>query len=125
MSDRTCYLSPAQLERLDLACRPVYLAFDHPPYLVGSAMTRADYRDVDVRLMLDDDVFEQLFGPGADDHGEMHRDPRWTLICTALSEWLSSVSGLLVDFQIQQVTGANNAYDGMRNPLGLMRAWTS
>ncbi|MBD3781678.1 MAG: hypothetical protein IE926_01800, partial [Micrococcales bacterium] len=42
------------------------------------------------------------------------------VICAALSEWVGSVSGLPVDFQIQRMTEANEAYAGeFRNPLGL------
>lgn len=122
MSNRTCYLSPHQLKRLDLSCLPIREAFpDYGPVLVGSVNHRADFRDVDVRVILVDDEFDRIFGEGtADDHGEAHRDSRWALICSALSEWVSSLSALPVDFQIQRMTEANTAYAGQfRNPLGL------
>lgn len=119
---RASYLSPHQIHRLDLACAPVRKAF--PPYgpvLVGSVMERVDFRDVDVRVILRDKDFDRMFGKdAADDHGEAHGDPRWQLICAALSEWISGVSGLPVDFQIQRMTQANTHYVGqLRNPLGV------
>jgi hypothetical protein len=83
-------------------------------------MQRVDYRDVDVRVILKDKAFDRMFGKIADDHGEAHGDPRRQLICAALSEWISNVSGLPVDFQIQRMTEANQAYAGeLRNPLGV------
>ena len=116
------YLSPHQMHRLDLACSPVRNAFpSFGPYLVGSVNKRADYRDVDVRVILADKVFDEMFGKGvADDHGEAHGNPRWQLVCAALSQWVSEVSGLPVDFQIQRQSEANVAYKGeFRNPLGV------
>lgn len=116
------YLSPHQMHRLDLACAPVRNAFpNHGPYLVGSVNERADFRDVDVRVVLVDKQWDRMFGKGtADDRGEAHGDPRWQLLCAALSEWISAVSGLPVDFQIQRMTEANTSYAGIRrNPLGV------
>lgn len=116
------YLSPHQMHRLDLACAPVRNAFpNYGPVLVGSVNERADYRDVDVRVILQDKDFDRIFGKGAaDERGECHGDPRWQLICAALSEWVSNVSGLPVDFQIQRMTQANTSYAGeLRNPLGV------
>lgn len=59
---RSSYLSPPDLHRLDWACRPVAVAFGTPPYLVGSALSTPDYRDIDLRLILDDAVMERMFG---------------------------------------------------------------
>jgi len=55
------YLSPPDMHRLDWACRPVYRAFGSPPYLVGSVLTRPDFRDVDLRLILPDDEWDEMF----------------------------------------------------------------
>ncbi len=55
------YLSVPDFQRLNWACRPVTEAFGHPPYLVGSALTRPDFRDIDLRLILDDDRMRQMF----------------------------------------------------------------
>jgi hypothetical protein len=112
MSDQrtASWLSPPEMFRLDLACKPIREAFDHSPYLVGSVMERRDFRDVDVRLVLPDDEYE-------------------TLACAvmlpflnlAVSAYLRDATGLPVDFQIQQRTAANEQHSGLRNPLGLRR----
>lgn len=121
------YLSPHQMRRLDLACKPIRKALpDHGPYLVGSVLERADYRDVDVRVILADKLYDRLFHKvrvHAD--GGAHDDAWWTFLCSSISHWLTEVSGLPVDFQIQRMTEANayEAYKGkFRNPLGV-REW--
>lgn len=130
---RASYLSPHQLRRLDLACLPLRQAFpDHGPYLVGSVLERADFRDVDVRVVLVDEQWDAMF-PGAKVHpdggahdGDDEGAVRWQILCSTISHWLSDVSGLPVDFQIQRMTTANAhaAYKGKpRNPLGV-RTWT-
>lgn len=117
------YLSPHQMHRLDLACKPLaHVGFG--PYLVGSVNERPDYRDVDVRLILSDEEWDAKFGPIADERGEAHHDSFWLVVCAALSHWLSDVSGLPIDFQIQRQSEANNYYDGFCNPLGRTRPWT-
>jgi hypothetical protein len=60
---RTDLLTTVELYNLDAACRLISRAFrGGPPYLVGTAgLGDADsYRDVDVRLMLDDDEFAEV-----------------------------------------------------------------
>ncbi|MBD3784579.1 MAG: hypothetical protein IE926_16790, partial [Micrococcales bacterium] len=62
------------MHRLDLACSPIRRAFpSYGPVLVGSVNQRADYRDVDVRVILADKDFDRMFGKGvADERGEAH-----------------------------------------------------
>lgn len=116
-------LSPHQMNRLDLACVPLREAFDGPAYLVGSITRGGTYRDVDVRTILDDDAYDRWFpAPGAD--GASHDDPLWSLICSSLSEWLSSLSGLPIDYQIQRQTEANAAHGGVRYALGIFGPWS-
>lgn len=104
---RFCYLSPPEMHRLDIACVPLKVAFG-TPYLVGSVNTRRDYRDVDVRLILDDD--DPVLADG----------PRVRALNFALSEYLRAMTGLPVDFQFQSMTAANSGeHEGFRNPLGL------
>ena len=55
------HLEAPALDRLDLASVVVREIFDTPPYLVGSCLERPDYRDVDIRVILDDDRYAQLF----------------------------------------------------------------
>jgi hypothetical protein len=102
------YLSQLQLFHLDQACSVIRQAFGHRggPYLVGSAQTRPDFRDVDVRLILDDEDFDAL--------DSMVR----IFINLTTSAWLSQRTGLPIDFQIQQQTAANANHPGRRNPLG-------
>lgn len=106
------YLSPPELHRLDWACLPITQAFDRPPYLVGSVLTRPDFRDIDIRLILADDVVQRMFG----DH------PRARLLLNiALSDLIAKSANAMrpIDFQIQSMTEANVPEHGARNPLGV------
>lgn len=108
---RSTYLPLSGLILLDHACHVVNKAFGCHAYLVGSCLTSADYRDVDVRSILADDEFDDLFGS---------RPTLWPLVCLAVSEYLGRVSQLPVDYQIQGQTEANT-FEGVRNPLGMRR----
>lgn len=114
---RSCYLLRHKLIALDLACVPLAKAFHWSVYLVGSCMERADYRDVDVRAILDDDEFAAMF-PGVRAPTHPFHDARWEMLCLTMSEHLSRVTGLPIDFQYQQMTAANAEEAGPRNPLG-------
>lgn len=81
---------------------------------VGSSLHGKTWRDVDVRLMLDDEQFHALF-PGYRYARQI--DAKWSLVCAAISELGKRLTGLPIDFQIQSVTEANAAYRGPRNPL--------
>lgn len=95
-------------------------AFGDIPYHVGSSATSKTWRDVDVRLILDDDKFHALF-PGFT--AANHIDAWWSLLCAALSELGRVRTGLPIDFQIQSMTDANEKYPtGIRSPLFLIRA---
>lgn len=106
---RANYLPLSQLILLNNACALVAKSFNDTPYLVGSCIERPDWRDVDVRLMLPDDEFDGLFAG---------RPALWSLLCLTVSEYLRSASHLPVDFQIQRMTEANEAFDGPRQPIG-------
>ncbi|OJU44491.1 MAG: hypothetical protein BGN98_13990 [Microbacterium sp. 69-7] len=104
-------LSPRQMFLLDEACKPIAEAFE-PPYLVGTAVTRQEYRDVDVRLILADERYGRL-RKAVGKRG-------LALLGLAIGEYLAARTGLPIDFQIQQQTAANHHHPGgMRNPLGL------
>ena len=105
---------PAALH-LDAFGREINDAFGHLPYLVGTAAVGKTWRDVDVRLILPDDEFDQLFPPVPFDQA----DGRWGLICAAISELARQRTGLPVDFQIQRQSYANDRYPGVRQALGL------
>ena len=83
----------------------VYDAFGSVPYLVGSATQSKKWRDVDVRLILTDDEWMLLgFGdpkcPGA----------KWAANCMAFAALGKHMTGLPIDFQIQQQTHANTTF---------------
>lgn len=100
------FLSPPQFYNLDLACRAIVDVFDWTVYLVGSCLTRADYRDVDVRCILEDERFDRMF-PGTIGAEANCRDPLWNLLCVSISSWLAQRTGLNIDFQFQRQTNAN------------------
>lgn len=85
-------------------------------YVVGSTLERPDWRDVDVRMIMHDDLFAHHF-PDAGQHWE--HDAKWLLLTTAISDWLSKQTGLPVDFQFQPQTHANEYHKGPRNAVGL------
>ena len=110
---RGCQLSTLGLHELDEACRPFVQAFGEHPYLVGSANTRPDFRDVDVRLVLPDDEYDALFAA---------RPGLWALLSRLGTSFLRTRTGLPVDFQVQRQTEANAKYGDLgktpRNSLG-------
>jgi hypothetical protein len=112
-TDRTDLLTTTEMFHLDQACQLVSRAFgDECPYLVGSAGVGNDGgspRDVDVRLMLDDDEFAAA----------CPTRERWELLCLAIGTYLRDRTGLPVDFQIQRAVEANERFNGPRNPLGM------
>jgi hypothetical protein len=114
---RTDQLSTTQMYELDRACELVHRAFGKPPYLVGSAGADGDGtppRDVDVRLILDDDEFA----------GVCPTRERWELLCLAIGAYLAKATGLPVDFQVQRLTEASQRHGKkIRNPLGMRRVF--
>lgn len=119
------YLSPPDLHRLDWACSPIRRAFGSPPYLVGSALTRPDFRDIDLRLILDDEVMAHMFDHIEGDelpHLVPLAQPVRLLLNIALSDMIARAAGLPwpIDFQIQAMSEANvPENDSVRNPMGL------
>lgn len=98
----------------------VWDVFGTPPYLVGTAVTSKEWRDVDVRLILEDDEFDALLGPIP---GGMPRaNAKWTALCLAFAALGKQMTGLPIDFQIQRRTQANARYPGPREALGLVGA---
>lgn len=83
------------------------------PYLVGSALRTKDYRDVDVRLILDDNDYSAL--NAAVDIRRLN---------LVVSIWGQQVTGLPIDFQVQSMAEANVPEHGSRNPIGL-REWSA
>lgn len=111
---RTDQLTTVEMYNLDAACRAIHTAFGQPAYLVGTAGVggAATYRDVDVRLMLDDAEFAAV----------CPTRERWEALCLAFGAYLNERTGLPIDFQIQRTAEANERYGDLpRNPLGMSR----
>lgn len=101
---------------LSHACLIVEAALGETCYLVGSAVDRRDFRDVDVRVIMSDEKWQLLFG--RTQNGELV--PFWSLLCTAISEYLSRRTGLKVDFQIQRRSAVREAdWEKPRQPLAI------
>lgn len=123
---KPCYLGVPEIFKLDLACMNLYQAFCVGGafggiYLVGSALERPDFRDVDVVCILADkdfaDLFPDVHQPNSTSaHFEL--DPRWLIMSVALSDWLTVQVGRPVDFKFQPMTFANARHDNRRHPLG-------
>jgi hypothetical protein len=118
---RPYYLSPPQIHTLREACTPINEAFDATCYLVGSVLTRPDFRDVDVRLILDDREFVRFFGTEMDQH-HGRATALWTSIAVTYSRDIARQTNLNIDFQIQARSVANDSsgrHDGSRIALFL------
>lgn len=115
---RANYIAAPHYFNLNQACRTLTEAFGFNVYLVGSALTTRDHRDVDVRCILPDEHYARLF-PGLS--GNPSLNALWSVMCSSISLWLSQATGLPVDFQIQQQTEANAEFPGAagRHPLGI------
>lgn len=83
----------------------VFRAFGHMSYHVGSSLTRKDgWRDVDVRLIIPDEDYAIM---GFGDPVRTHNNRRWVSTVLAWSAFGKVLTGLPIDFQIQQQTYAN------------------
>lgn len=111
------YVGAPAIFALEQACVQICDAFDgYGCYLVGSCLVRSTWRDVDIRFIMADDKFARLF-PDAGQHWEF--DPRWLLLTVAISERISKLTGLPIDFQFQPQTHANEHHKGPRHSIGL------
>ena len=125
---KASYIGAPACFALELACKHIQDAFSPKGdrrlgqiYIVGSVLEHADWRDVDVRMMLDDTSFAELFPDVQMDTGSAvwEFDSRWTLMCTAIAQWMSRETGLPIDFQFQPTTWANDRHNGSRHAAGL------
>lgn len=114
------YVGAPAVFALELACQHINEAFgDYGCYLVGSALERPDWRDIDVRFIMPDEAFAQLFPDTNVSPGTWLHHPRWLLLTTSISAWLKAQTGLPVDFQIQPQSHANDRHKGPRHALGM------
>lgn len=97
----------------------VWAVFGSYPYHVGSSVLGKVWRDVDVRLILPDEEYERM---GLGDPKYQHANGKWVALTLAFSALGKQITGLPIDFQIQQQTEANTTYsqsDGcVRSALG-------
>jgi hypothetical protein len=91
-------------------------AFGEVAYQVGSSLSTTAFRDVDVRVMLDDAQYEAM---GLGDPDRPHENARWVAYALAFSALGRQMTGLPVDFQLQQTSHANAHDDGPRSALVL------
>lgn len=89
--------------------------FGEAAYHVGSSLTEATWRDVDVRVMLD---AEQYAAMGFGDPDRPHESARWCAYAMAFSELGRRLTGLPIDFQVQETATANRQFpDYQRSAL--------
>ena len=87
--------------------------FGETCYHVGSSLTSKNWRDVDVRLILDDEDFTARFGTNE----SAETNPKLAAITLAFASLGQQMTGLPIDFQIQTMSHANATYPGMRSAL--------
>lgn len=99
----------------------VWDAFGECPYHVGSSLTeKKDWRDVDVRLMLDAKQYSEM---GLGNPLYPHHNAKWVALCLAFTALGKEMTGLPIDFQIQQTELANEQFGKpghRRSSLGLV-----
>lgn len=87
-SDRMCGLDVDQVRLLDHWCLSLRAMFGEIPYLVGSCLDGPGFRDVDVRIMLEDEAFSRIPFKVLD-------------LNMLLTLWGRRQTGLRVDCQVQ------------------------
>lgn len=92
-------------------------AFDTTAVHVGSSAVSKQWRDVDIRLILPDGQFNDMF-PGYNGHHQ--NDVKWALMSAAIAELGKKLTGFPIDFQFQRMSDASNRYGRkFREPLDL------
>lgn len=84
--------------------------FDAPAYLVGSAARGKEWRDVDVRVMLEYWSYFEMFGKGIPPGS----GAKWEATCLAFAALGREMTGLPIDFQVQIEGSAKLRYKGPR-----------
>ena len=112
---RAHYIPALQYIALSMAVEPVETGLDTlGTFLVGSCLERPDFRDVDVRTIMRDETYDQLFPVRAD---TAPADAFWSLLCASIGAHLERASQLPIDYQIQRCSEANALHPGPRNAL--------
>lgn len=118
--NRGNFIGVPEAFNLSLSCESIHSAYPESIgiFLVGSALEKRDFRDVDIRMILKDEDFHRRFPNYC--RGHMN-DSHWILTCAAISEWLASKTKLPIDFQIQEMTEANKLHSGKRQAIFLIK----
>jgi len=119
-----CYVGVPAIFKLEQACVILNSAWNHLDsfgcYLVGSCLERADWRDVDVVMIMSDEGFVREFPDVQSiDHAVWEHDAKWLLLTVAISDWLRSQTGLPIDFKFQPQSFANARHANARHAMGL------
>lgn len=82
--------------------------FGEHTYHVGSSLENKDgWRDVDVRVLLPDDVWDAMeLGPP----DRCHQNAKWVAYCLVLSSFGRELTGLPIDCQLQKTSHANEKF---------------
>lgn len=78
-----------------------------PVYLVGSALARKDYNDVDVVVVMTDENFQRRYGSLTDYFRENNENiptnvrQKWAVDCYKRWEMICDFTGLNIDFKTQ------------------------
>lgn len=112
MSNRATYLLVTQVNSLNTWGRELKGLFhtdvnNYGAYLVGSALTKPGFRDVDIRQIISDDDFRQLFNTV--DIGYFNH---------AVSVWGQQITGLPIDYQVQSISHEDNK--GVKHPIDML-----
>lgn len=104
---------------LDQFGQLVFAAWGEPGYLVGSSLSKPDWRDVDIRVMLLNEEYARHFGD-VWQTGRRHQNPCWRAEMLAWSTLGERITGLPIDFQVERLTEANALWPTeARNPIGI------
>lgn len=119
-----CYVGPPAIFKLEQCCWQLNQAWSHLDsfgcFLVGSCLERPDFRDVDVRMILKDDVFQREFPDVYSiDSAVWEHDPKWLIMTVSIAGWLREQTGLPIDFQFQPQSFANKWHNNERHSIGM------
>ncbi len=93
----------------------VRTAFGQMPYHVGSSLCeKSGWRDVDVRVLLPDEDYAAM---QLGDPDRPQENAKWVAITVAWSAFGKALTGLPIDFQLQQRSYANEKFPTNRSAL--------
>lgn len=87
--------------------------FQTEVYLVGSALERKDWHDLDIRVILPDDRFVEFGEPD-----KRFWNLKWTALCLAFTALGEKMIGCKIDFQVEQQSYVEAHCKGARLSIG-------